>query len=106
MLSDDIVYRQSGIKIATNQICVHASEGGKILYMTIANELSADVATAILLNMNGNRRDLLKIIEKVHLELRRLSLEGHPVSLQRERAMFQNEIQQNPDVLSTKGFNA
>jgi hypothetical protein len=50
--------------------------------MTIANELSADVATAILLNGKGNRTDLLKIIEKVHLELSRLSFEDHPVSLQ------------------------
>lgn len=43
--------------------------------MTIANELSADVATAMLVNRKGNPKELLKIVETVHLELRKLSLE-------------------------------
>ena len=43
--------------------------------MTIANELSAAVATALLVNNKSNPDELLKIVETVHLELRRLSLE-------------------------------
>jgi predicted transcriptional regulator len=63
--------------------------------MTIANELSADVATAILVNTKGNRKELLKLIETVHLELRRLSLESHSSSRQRHRSNVSKSIRQN-----------
>jgi hypothetical protein len=51
--------------------------------MTTANELSADVATALLVNSKRNPDELLKIVETVHLELRRLPLEcSRPVHQQ------------------------
>jgi hypothetical protein len=74
--------------------------------MTIANELSADVATAILLKTNGNRRDLLKIIERVHLELRRLSLEGHPASVQTREGNVSKRTRKDPRRFVDQEFNA
>jgi hypothetical protein len=42
--------------------------------MSIANELSAEIATALLVNRNGDLEELLRLVETCHLELRRLSL--------------------------------
>lgn len=42
--------------------------------MSIANELSAEIAIALLVNRNGDLEELLRLAETCHLELRRLSL--------------------------------
>ncbi len=41
--------------------------------MTIANELSAEVAVALLVNRKGDPQELLNVIKTFHLELRRLN---------------------------------
>ena len=41
--------------------------------MSIANELSVEVATALLVNRKGDPAELLRIVKGCHFELRRLS---------------------------------
>jgi hypothetical protein len=78
----------------------------QIVFMTIANELSADVATAILLNKKGNRTELLKLIERIHLEFRRLSLEGHSAATQRHGSNVSKAVRQTTDSVLEKNFDA
>lgn len=44
--------------------------------MTIANELRAEVATALLVNRRGDPKELLNILKACDLVFRRLSSEG------------------------------
>lgn len=82
------------------------NEVQQIVFMTIANELSAEVATAILLSKKGNRRELLKLIEKVHLEFRRLSLEDHSASKQSLKSNVSKLVRQTTDSVVEKNFGA
>ena len=51
--------------------------------MTIANELSAEVAIALLVNRKGDPGEMVKLFRLVHLELKRLSSECHSSRHQR-----------------------
>jgi hypothetical protein len=67
--------------------------------MSIANELSAEIAIALLTNRDGDLAELLRLAEICHTELRRLSLNDSSSS---DEQHF-NEGPKNPGEVTMRG---